>query len=472
MENNNQLLKAGSISVSPENVTNDQPFASGTANSQYFRIPSLITLPDGTIVASADARWETTEDGGGLDTIAAISKDNGKTWQYSFPIYYPDSNGYAGNKATTVIDPVMVRDTDGTIYCMVDMNPSGVTTCYMYTCPGKGTGYVNINGVERLPLTSVYDNVNTAPTADDVTTYEYYVGDFDENGFAPVLKRADDSVSEYGVDAWFNLYTLKDGVYTADLTQKQVNSDTIIQQNTFYKDSALHMYNTGYMFMVSSKDNGETWGNPVILNAQIKRDDEIALLVSPGKGLLTSKGDLLFPFYTHGYEHEFSSFIYSSDHGKTWKRTNEVNNMASSESELIELPNGDIRMFYRNYTGFICYADAVKDENGDYTFGKGQPTEVSVCSTCNVTAINYSKQIDGKPVVVVACPGGPERRNGKVFGFTLEADNSMTLIKTYDVPESENGYCYSCIDELPDGSIALLWEPSHSEIRYLNVKLF
>ena len=48
----------------------------------------------------------------------------------------------------------------------------------------------------------------------------------------------------------------------------------------------------------------------------------------------------------------------------------------------------------------------------------------------------------------------------------------MTLIKTFDVPGSENGYCYSCIDELPDGSIALLWEPSHSEIQYMNVQLF
>ena len=469
----NKLLKAGCIPVSSENVTMNQPFESGTGNSQYFRIPALITLPDGTIVASADARWETTGDGGGLDTIAAVSEDGGKTWNYGFPIYYPDSNGYAGPAATTVIDPVMVRDTDGTIYCMVDMNPSGVTTCYMYKMPGVGTGYININGVDRLPLTSVYDNVNTAPSADDTTTYEYYVGDFDVNGFAPVLKRADDSVSEYGVDEWLNLYTLKDSVYTADLTQKQVNADTIIQQNAFYKDSVLHMYNTGYMFMVSSKDNGRTWGNPVILNPQIKRPDEIAILVSPGKGLLTSKNDLLFPFYTHGGPSEYASFIYSADHGKTWKRTNDVNNMASSESELVELPNGDIRMFYRNYTGHVCYADAVKDANGDYTFGKGQAVEAACAeSTCNVTAIMYSKKIDNKPVIVVACPGGPERKHGKVFGFALEEDNSMTLIKTFDVPGSENGYCYSCIDELPDGSIALLWEPSHSEIQYMNVQLF
>ena len=472
MENNTPLLKAGSIPVSAERITKDEPFASGTGNSTYFRIPALITLPNGTIVTAADARYGTTEDGGGLDTIASISEDGGKTWQYSFPIYFPDSDGYAGTSATTAIDPALVRAKDGTIYCIADMNPTGVTTYYIYTSPGMGTGYITIHGVERLPLTSNYANVNTAPTADDMTTYEYYVGDFDENGFAPILNRADDTPSAYGVDEWFNLYTVKDGVYIADLTQKQVNADALVQQNAFYRDSILHVYNTGYLWLVSSKDNGKTWGNPMILNPQIKRDIEYGLLVSPGKGTLTSTGDILFPFYNHGYGNEFASFIYSSDNGKTWKRTNDVDNMASSESEIVELDDGTLRMFYRNYTGHICYADAVKDANGDYTFGKGKETTISVESTCNVTALNYSRRIDNKQTIIIGCPGGPERKRGKLFVLTVEEGNTLNVIKTFDVPESENGYCYSCIDELPDGSIALLWEPSHSEIRYNTIQLF
>ena len=42
-----------------------------TSNS--YRIPSMVTLADGTIVAAADIRWNTTYDGGGLDTLVARS---------------------------------------------------------------------------------------------------------------------------------------------------------------------------------------------------------------------------------------------------------------------------------------------------------------------------------------------------------------------------------------------------------------
>ena len=460
------LQKAGSIPVMAENVTKEQPFRSGTGDSIYFRIPALLTLSDGTLVVAADARYETTEDGGGLDTIGAVSEDGGKTWNYNFPIHFPDSKGYASTLATTVIDPVLVKGPDGTIYCVADVNPTGVTTYYLYTFPGKGTGYVKIDGIDRLPLTSNYENVNIQPVEEDNTTYEYYVGDFNESGYAPVLKRIDNTPTEYGVDEWYNLYTVKNGEYIANLTQKQVNTDTIIQQNAFYKDSIFHVYNTGYMWMVSSKDNGKTWGNPVILNSQIKREEETGLLVSPGKGTLTSKGDILIPFYNHKEGKEFASFIYSSDNAKTWKRTNDVLNMASSESELVELHDGTIRMFYRNYTGKICYADAVRDEKGNYTFGKGKATEVSVESTCNVTALAYSHSLNEKQVLIVGCPTGAGRTNGKLFVFTVEDGNELALLDTYEIPNSANGYCYSCIDELRDGSIALLWEPSHSAIEY------
>ena len=44
------ISKAGSISVSKEHITYDEPFAQWTAGCQYFRIPALITLQDGTLL--------------------------------------------------------------------------------------------------------------------------------------------------------------------------------------------------------------------------------------------------------------------------------------------------------------------------------------------------------------------------------------------------------------------------------------
>ena len=103
------LLKAGPINTTAEHVTQNQPFAERTAGSQYFRIPAFIVTQKGNLLAAADARYSTTGDGGGLDTIASVSTDNGKTGNSSFPLYFPDSEGYSGTSATTIIDPALVQ---------------------------------------------------------------------------------------------------------------------------------------------------------------------------------------------------------------------------------------------------------------------------------------------------------------------------------------------------------------------------
>lgn len=468
------LLKAGAINTSEDHVTRNQPFSSGTAGSTYFRIPAFIVTKNGNLLAAADARYSTGGDGGGLDTIASVSMDGGKTWKYSFPLYFPDSNGYAGNTATTIIDPVLVQDAAGTIYCMADVNPTGVTTMGGYIQPGVGTGYITVDGQERLALTSDYSNVNTLPTDDNKTVYEYYVGDWNEAGYAPVISREDGAASTYAVDKWYNLYTVRNDEYVADLTQKQVNSDTDIQQNVFYKDSVLHVYNTGYIMYAKSTDDGLTWSDPEILNPQIKRENgtEKALLVSPGNGTLTSNNTIVIPFYDHGDGEENASIIWSEDNGATWKRSGDVPGASaggwwSSESEVVELEDGTLRMFFRSGQGTVCYADATKGSNGEYSFSAPVSTGVSCTSTCNVTALSYSKKIDGKQAILVGAPGGGGRSNGKIFCFLVdEEDKSLTLKHTYSVPNSSSTYAYSCMAELNDGTIGLLWENAGAAIRY------
>lgn len=466
------LLKAGPINTTAEHVTQNQPFAEGTAGSQYFRIPAFIVTQKGNLLAAADARYSTTGDGGGLDTIASVSTDNGKTWNYSFPLYFPDSDGYIGNTATTIIDPALVQGKDGEIYCIADVNPTGVTTMGGYKAPGEGTGYVKVNGKDYLAVTDNYDNVNTQPKDDDATTYAYYVGDWDENGYARILKRSDHSETEYGVDRWYNLYKVENGEYKDTLTQKQVNSNTDIQQNIFYKGSALHVYNTGYMMYAKTYDDGFTWTDPEILNPQIKRPTkETALLVSPGQGVLTSEGTIVIPFYDHGDGEENASIIWSDDNGKTWERSNDVPGAAaggywSSESEVVELSDGTLRMFFRSGQGVVCYSDAVRNTSGDYVFTKPVKTGVSCTSTCNVTAISYSKTIDGKQAILVAAPGGSGRANGKIFTFLVEEDKTLTLKNSYSV--NSGTYQYSCMSELKNGTVGLLWENGGGSIRYDN----
>ena len=45
----------------------------------HFRIPAIVTLDDGTLVAAADARWQSwdsTDDNGNIDTVVSYSKED------------------------------------------------------------------------------------------------------------------------------------------------------------------------------------------------------------------------------------------------------------------------------------------------------------------------------------------------------------------------------------------------------------
>lgn len=141
-------------------TTQNQPFATGTAGSDHFRIPAMITLQhqsdankNGRLVAAIDARWNHPMDACSLDTILSYSDDNGANWHYKFPNYFGDStNGKGDTYETAFIDPVIVEGKDGTIYLMVDLFSGGVAINTAPMRPPAATGYVEIDGTQRLVL--------------------------------------------------------------------------------------------------------------------------------------------------------------------------------------------------------------------------------------------------------------------------------------------------------------------------------
>lgn len=144
-----EILPNGSTATG---TTEGQPFASGTAGSKNFRIPSLITLDDGSLLAAMDARWNHAGDACALDTIISKSTDGGKTWTYSFPNYFNDSTDAKHSYATAFIDPAMIQGEDGTIYLLVDLFPGGVALNTAPKTPLAKSGYEEIGGEYRLVL--------------------------------------------------------------------------------------------------------------------------------------------------------------------------------------------------------------------------------------------------------------------------------------------------------------------------------
>ena len=451
-------------------TTQDEPFAPGTGGSNNFRIPSIITLDSGRIVAAIDARWNHLGDACALDTIVSYSDDGGKTWNYSFPNYFGDSVDSKQTYATAFIDPVMVQGKDGTIYLMVDLFPGGVALNTAPMAPAKSSGYVEIDGVQRLVL---YTSPKVSEQND--TNYTAYVGDF-ADGYAKIYD-VDGAATEYYADDHYYLYKGDGSDPDAQkIYCQRLGSSEYIQQNVFFYNADLHVRCATYLWLVTSTDGGETWSAPTILNPQIRTGADQFYGVGPGAGLCLEDGTIMLPAYTFtsgiANSNQIASFIYSSDGGETWHRSDNAtpSNHWSSESCLVQIDETTVRHFYRDGYSTLYYTDHTWDGE---KWVAGTPVDTGVHKTYNnqLSAIRYSDEINGKPVILVstAAGNGRDRTDGKIYTFLLNEDKTMELANTYEVTASGESYGYSSLTELEDGSISLLYEGANSRSVYVNI---
>ena len=436
-------------------TTQDQPFENGTGGSDHFRIPALATLPDGTLFAAIDARWNHMGDACALDTIVSTSKDDGKTWNYSFANYFNDSTNAKDLHATAFIDPVVTVDKDGAIYMMVDLFPGGVAINTAPTQPDAASGYIEIDGKQRMVLYG-------STTGQSDSSYTHYVGDF-AAGYAPVYAKGG-TVAEYYVDDHYYLYDTDKKA----LICPQLGSSNYVNQNVFFYNADLHVRNATYLWMTKSTDQGQTWSAPTILNPQVGSGSggQMFYGVGPGSGICLADGTIVFPCYTFG--NQIASFVYSPDGGTTWHRSPDATSGGhwSSESSLVQLDGTTLRHFYRDGYSKLYYTDFKWDATGQ-SWTPGTPVDTGVTKTSNnqLSSIRYSKTVGGKTAILVstATAAGGSRQNGKIYVFTLKADKTMDLAYTYAV--NQGSYSYSSLTELKDGSIGLLYE-GNSQILY------
>lgn len=436
--------------TSSTGTTTDQPFASGTGGSNNFRIPSLITLDDGSLLAAIDARWNHAGDACALDTILSKSTDGGKTWTYSFPNYFNDSTDAKHSNATAFIDPAMIQGKDGTIYLLADLFPGGVALNTAPHSPLAKSGYELIDGTYRLVLYG-------SPVPNQQTSYTHYVGDFAADGYAPVID-VNDSNTDYYVDQWYYLYNAdREKMYCA-----QLGSSKYVQQNVFYYNAELHVTAASYLWLVTSEDGGETWSAPLMLNEQVRTGLESNARfygVGPGRGLVTSTGRIIFPCYTFYNADGNSSVIYSDDNGQTWERSEELS-WQTSEATVVEA-DGKLYMFAR-HGGY-----AVSTDGGETWSARQNVTGADIHTGCQINAIVYSKLIDGKTAILLSCPTGSGRSNGKIYVGLVQEDGSISWDYSYSV--TTGYYAYSSLTELADGSIGLLYENAGASALYQNI---
>ena len=434
-------------------------FDMGDYGSFNYRIPSIVTTADGVVIAGADQRHDHWSDWGNIDTVVRMSTDQGQTWSDLTTVIDLKSQPYdSGTQSAFLIDPVMIATESGRVWMMVDMFP-------------ESTGFGSIsqagNGFAEAEDGNMYLELTDADGA-KYTLRGTEVYD------------ADGSKTDYTVDEGSaeNAYHNKGDLYD---NGEYVGNIYLSGQNTGNDSAPLQVLKTCYLWLTYSDDNGETWSNPVNISGMVKEDWMKFCGTGPGFGIEIQNGEhagrLVFPiYYTNNGGFQSSACIYSDDGGVTWQRGMSPNDASGggmgdsqnpdfsqqlTESQIIELNSGNLLQFMRN-TGGSGLVAVSRSTDGGATWSapvNTQATEVY----CQLSVLHYGTTEDGKDRVILSNPGGSGRNNGTLrIGVVTETDDSFSIEWTESKMFSPGNYAYSCLTDMGDDMIGLLYEKSNT----------
>ena len=121
-------------------------FISGTFGYSSFRIPSIVALEDGTLLAFAEGRKTSTSDSGDIDIVLARSTDNGASWTAP-QLVWSNGSGVAGNPC-----PVVDRAT-GNVLLVSNHQTAGVDEASIRQGVGERTYQIQMSSDAGLTWT-------------------------------------------------------------------------------------------------------------------------------------------------------------------------------------------------------------------------------------------------------------------------------------------------------------------------------
>ena len=121
-------------------------------------------------------------------------------------------------------------------------------------------------------------------------------------------------------------------------------------------------------------------------------------------------------------------------------------------------------MFARNAYDFVAYADS-RDGGVSWTTFQAD-LDLKANGNCMLSFINTSKEMDGKKVVLGSFASDTESRADGVIRLGLVGENNdIDWITTYHI--NKGFFAYSCLTELSDGNIGILYEDEAAHISYM-----
>ena len=417
-------------------------FSQGLAGVENYRIPSLLTIGD-TTIASADARLEAPGDNPNhICRALRLSRDSGSTW--TDVRLFCDYGGRGRDDGAAAIDGSLLYDEETD------------TLFQLFSHTSRGIGAFTVSsrsGFDDQGRKRLWDR-------DD---REYYLGR-DGRVYTP-----DGIPTNYTVGSYGRLY--KDGRDCGSICHGE--------------NRELRQADVSFLQLIESHDRGETWSEPVDLNFAVKAPWMRFVGAGPGTGIQLRKGlrkgRLLFPVYYHNQNKVASSgAIYSDDQGKTWVMGGSANDGRLFEGSVIdaqsavqdranlgecqiaEQSDGTLTIFLRNSFGKRTLCAYSRD--GGESWQDLQETDLPD-PQCQSHVLKMLRE--GQEILLFSNPADP---NFRVRGTVRASfDDGKTWPVSRLIEPGEFGY--SCMSQLPDGQIGILYEGKNISQRFVKFPL-
>ena len=423
-----------------------------------YRIPALLKTDKGTLIAGADERRLHSSDWGDIGMVVRRSEDKGKTWSDRVTITNLRDNPKASNPSIgspVNIDMVLVQDpATKRIFSIYDMFPEGQGIFGM--AAQREEAYKQIDG----------------------KTYQILYKEGEEGSYTirenGTVYTPDGKATDYRVvvNPVKPAYSDKGDLYQGN----QLLGNIYFTSN---KTSPFRVAKDSYLWMSYSDDDGKTWSAPQDITPMVKADWMKFLGVGPGVGITLrtgpNKGRIVAPVYTtnrtnHLNGSQSSRIIYSDDHGKTWHMGGGVNDnrtlydgtvvdsstmnnyyAQNTEASVVQLNNGDLKLFMRGLTGDLQVATSY---DGGITWDN-YVARYDVPDVYVQMAATHTVQ-DGKEYILLANANGPGRKNGYIRVARVEEDGELTWLHHHLIQEGE--YAYNSLQQIGPKEFGLLYE--------------
>jgi sialidase-1 len=229
---------------------------------------------------------------------------------------------------------------------------------------------------------------------------------------------------------------------------------------------------TSQFILVKSEDDGKTWSAPINITSQIKRPEWYLMLEGPGKGVTMKDGTLVFAGqFKDGDQMPHATIIYSKDHGATWKIGKGAKSN-TTEAQVVELQDGSLMLNMRDNRGGSRSVLTTKDLGESWT---EHPTSRSaliepVCMG-SLDWFNFkSKGSAAKQILLFSNPNSTKGRVNITLKLSFDGGNSWPE-KYYTLLDAGRGSGYSCLTQINDHTVGILYESSQADLVFQQIDL-